>query len=420
MKKMLGEVRDLLGQLSGPEKRGLYLGGLSVFLILFSYPFIRVTTTALFLETHGAQDSPIVWLFSVLALSLAVVIYSKAQERYPMARLYLGTTLFSLAVFVGGYALLRVETYYTTYVLFIWKEVFVMLMLGMTTGLINVSIKTPVAKLIYGPLGAMGSLGGILGGSLTALSSHYIPVESILIIGSLIILCSYFSFSSVTEKPPSASETKNRNPLKALGNAKKYVLLLGLLIIVTQFCINLANFKFNVLFDNLIDGKVAKTQYLAGLYTIVNFLAFIIQIILTPLILHRVSIEKAHRAIPLVYMIINGLPLLFTGQLWPVAVLFIGFKAVDYSLFSAAKEILYFPLKGVQRYGGKYIGDTICYRLGKGLISFVLIYFQTPTFVDRMLWFFLCLWVVILWFLFHTEFFCDAQKKGWTRGKGLK
>ena len=86
-----------------------------------------------------------------------------------------------------------------------------------------------------------------------------------------------------------------------------------------------------------------------------------------------------------------------------MATFFIAIKGIDYSLFSASKEILYFPLNKEQRFGAKYIADGICYRLGKGLISFVLIYVQSPPAIDAMLWAFLVFWIALLYFLFRAK-----------------
>ena len=222
-------IRAVLEECSPGQRRDIAYTALSCFLILFSYPFIRVTTTTLFLDTHGAQDSPIVWTFSVLALSLFVALYAKAQETYPMGHLYLGTALFSLLVFVGGRFLLNLETYYTTYVLFIWKEAYIMLMLGMITGLLNVSMKTPTAKIIYGPLGAVGSLGGILGGILTSRLAQDMAVENILIVGSLMIFCSYLSFLRVEEKThvEGVRGLKSEQPPQGLGSCQEICFSLG-------------------------------------------------------------------------------------------------------------------------------------------------------------------------------------------------
>jgi AAA family ATP:ADP antiporter len=52
------------------------------------------------------------------------------------------------------------------------------------------------------------------------------------------------------------------------------------------------------------------------------------------------------------------------------------FKAFDYSIFRAAKEILYVPLSFDERYRAKEIIDVFGYRTGKGASSVVIVVLQ--------------------------------------------
>ena len=48
---------------------------------------------------------------------------------------------------------------------------------------------------------------------------------------------------------------------------------------------NLANFKFNILFEQAVTTQIDKTSYLGKLYSLINLVSFIVQIILIPLML---------------------------------------------------------------------------------------------------------------------------------------
>ena len=48
-------------------------------------------------------------------------------------------------------------------------------------------------------------------------------------------------------------------------------------------------------------------------------------------------------------------------------------KAFDYSLFRAAKEILYIPLSHAERTQGKAFVDMMAYRMAKGATSVMLL-----------------------------------------------
>ena len=86
-----------------------------------------------------------------------------------------------------------------------------------------------------------------------------------------------------------------------------------------------------------------------------------------------------------------------------VASAFVIFKGVDYSLFSTAKELLYFPLSPSQKYGAKYINDIVIYRFAKGLISLILIKIQIESAVTWMMYLSLVIWLILLIPLFKHE-----------------
>ena len=285
IKKTLSEISDLLCGLSPEEKKNVFFAGLSFVLILVSYPFVRVPVTTLFLHTHSATNSPLVWTLSVATLCLFIGFYNNFQRKYSVHKLYLGSTVVSMLVFASTPLLLNFETYYTTYALFIWKEAYIMLMLSLITGLLNVSISGRIARVIWGPLGFAGSLGGIVGGLSTSYLSDRIAVEYIPVVGTVFILLSLAAFAQTTEQTAEKTDDdvqEKKSPLASILDVKRYAFLVAFLIIATQFFITVANFKFNVLFDALITEKAAKSRYLADLYTQVNILACLIQIFVTP------------------------------------------------------------------------------------------------------------------------------------------
>jgi AAA family ATP:ADP antiporter len=125
---------------------------------------------------------------------------------------------------------------------------------------------------------------------------------------------------------------------------------------------------------------------------------------LIPFFLVKFTAKQVHFFIPIFYLAITFLGLGIGGSfLLPVAGTFIMLKATDYSLFAVAKELLYQPLSTAQKYGAKYIADMVMYRASKGIISAVLIYFQTQLILNSMLAAFLIAWVVVVYLIFKEQ-----------------
>lgn len=399
------QMVDEYKSLNLKNKKGLLYLGLSVFFTLFTYPMTRSTTTALFLDTFGAKNSPSVWFFSVLALVICVQIYNSLYQKVSIQNLFVGTSLFTIVFFIVGIQLFSTSKIWA-YPLYVWKEVYIVLLVHMSLGLFNASHTVSFAKIFYGALGVFGSLGGILGGILSYQLTSLFSTEAILIISNAGILVGAIMFMQTNLlssfiPQPDENEAQKR-PLRAVKEVRPYVFYLVLVIALSQFVINLANFKFDVLFASLVLDKDDKTKYLSLIYATINTITILIQILIIPFVLRLFKQRSIHISIPMIYMVntIVGI-IMFGSMLVPVAMAFIFFKALDYSLFSAAKEILYFPLNTAQRYGAKYIVDMVAYRGAKGLISFFLIFVQNGLMINILLVSFLLLWPVVLFKLFN-------------------
>ncbi|TNF00233.1 MAG: hypothetical protein EP326_06740 [Deltaproteobacteria bacterium] len=236
-------------------------------------------------------------------------------------------------------------------------------------------------------------IGGILGAKLT----QTINTDQILMTGALILIVSMMFFGISSSKfclSKNIDKRGNEKPLHAILEVKEYVFLMAMVVLLSQFVINLANFKFNLLFDVLVETKHEKTKNLNLIYSSINAVSLAVQLLVIPFVFHLVKKRSVHLFIPSFYLLIALVGFVISGSsLIAVATTFVLFKGLDYSIFSTAKELLYFPLEARQKYGAKYVVDMFVYRFGKGLISIILIFFQSPKFVNTLLFISLLLWL---------------------------
>lgn len=414
MIKALREARTAIQDLPKDDQLNLIKISFTMFGLLFGYPLIRATITAIFLQGSGAKSSPIVWLATVVCLVAGIFLFNRFQEKLKIHRLFLYTsaiTIFLLFLFLFAQRFSPLWAY----PLFIVKEVYIVLLIHSTLGYLNSSIQRETAKIIYGPLGAIGSIGGILGGISVSIFSKGIGVESTLIFGIMTLIPVTWLFLSTAKKYAlkksssynyENSQEKTR-PLESLGERKKYVLMICALVMLSQFVISLYNFKFNLALESFYPQKEGKSEFLGVIYTWMNVTSLFIQVIAIPILFRAFKQRTVHFFIPIMLVSFYFLSNLSLGLgILPIAITFIVFKGTDYSLFAAAKELLYFVLTPRQRYGAKYIVDMVTYRFSKGLISFILIFIQNPHFVNILIYFSICLWLICLYFLFkkHNEY----------------
>ncbi len=399
---VLSDIKKTLTGLDKEEKKLVSFLLLSVFSVLLSYPIIRSTTSAIFFDAYGAKKSPLSWTFSIVAISIFVFIYNKFQRKVNIQLLYLGTSLFSLIFFSLPYFVGDLFKP-LAYGLVVWKEAYIVLCIHILFGHFNASLTIKHAKSFYGIVGAVGSIGGILGSVITKQLTHHMNVELILMIGSVIVLLSgiFFMLCDSSECLSNEGEEKVKAPLSAISEVKQYVFLLCVIISLTQFCINIVHFNFNIALEQTYSEKILQTRYLGEVFTWVNTINFICQIFFVPFLLNLVPPKSVHKGIPILYTSLLIGVMTLSPNLFGYSLLFVTFKGVDYSIFSSAKELMYYPLTKAQKFGAKYLVDMISYRGAKGLVSVLLIFVQSKLILNTVLYVCLGAWMICLIILFN-------------------
>ena len=152
----------------------------------------------------------------------------------------------------------------------------------------------------------------------------------------------------------------------------RYLTLIFLLVITTQVVSTVLDLRFNGLVEESISDTDARTAFYGEFYgQWLGISAFVLQIIGAPLLLRFLPLRLIHLCIPLIHFIACGV-LTRTPSLWTGAMAFLFFKALDYSLFRAGKEIFYIPLSYDPRYRAKQMIDSFGYRTAKSGSGFLI------------------------------------------------
>jgi AAA family ATP:ADP antiporter len=389
-------------------KKNLSFFFISYFFALFNYPLIRASTTSLFFEAYGAKSTPPAWAWAVVFLSGSIYLCNRLQKSRSVQLVFTIASILSAVIFLLGSLSFFNGNNLFAYFSFIWKEICVVIQIHLLLGYANNYFDKKIFRLLVGPVGAVGSLGGILGGLLTSKLSSYGGTLMVLQVGVAFVIMPIIFF--LLTKKVQASDEKAKSPIASLDTPviRKYVFYICAMVALAQFIINIVDFKFNLAFELAVPTADLRTAYLGNIYAWMNGLTFVFQFFLLPFILLRVSERNLHLFIPLSFLLcLVALMLSPQVGLIPIASLYIYFKAADYSFFSAGKEILYQPLDGPQKYGAKYLTDMLVYRSSKALVAVVLIYLQSSAILDMMMMAFLFIWLLVVVKLFglHRKLF---------------
>jgi AAA family ATP:ADP antiporter len=375
------------------------------FFVLFNYPLVRAASTTMFFEEFGAKSSPVAWLLTVFVLTVTILGFNRLQARHSVQRVFLWVSLLSTGLFAASTLGFVAKLPYASYVSFIWKEICIVLQVHLLLAYANNYFGREDFRAIIGPIGAIGSVGGILGGLLTTYVSKGWGTAVVSWSSLVFVFLPALFFLRTTELRSEGQDT-TESPLETLDTPaiRAYVFHLALIVMLSQFVINIADFKFNLAFEKTVAASSDRTAYLGTVYTWTNFISLILQFLVLPILLPRIAERSLHLFIPLTYLALaagvafGGLP-----GLLPVAAFYTYLKASDYSLFSAGKELLYQALRPEQKYGAKYLTDMLVYRFSKALIAAVLIYLQTSFILNVMMTGFLLLWLVLVVRLFKIH-----------------
>ena len=382
----------------------------SYFFVLFNYPLVRASATTIFFEEFGAKSSPIAWLWTVLFLSVSIFIFNRFQSSHSVQKVFFVVSLLSSALFAISILGFSAGVKYSSYIAFIWKEICIVLQVHLLLAYANNFFHKNDFKKIIGPVGAVGSIGGILGGILTSYISKRWGTNTVSWFSLFFVFLPGLIFLKTPVLRKIDEIKKNISPMATLNtrDVRLYVFHIALIVMLSQFVINIADFKFNIAFEQSILASADRTAYLGSIYTWTNFISLILQFALLPFLLPRISERSLHFFIPVSYLfLLLGLFISGGELLLSVAVFYVYLKASDYSLFSGGKELLYQPLLPQQKYGAKYLTDMLVYRLSKALIAAVLIYLQTSSILNMMMTGILAVWLFLVFRTFgiHRRLF---------------
>ena len=370
----------------------------SYFFILFGYSLLRSVTTALYLQTFGAAETPLMSFLSVFVLLATVTVLNRLQKNYSIQSLFTLLSILSCFIFLGAFECLDRGIRPCAHVLFIWKEVYIVFLIHMCWGYLNNLLKETAAKYLFGYIAAAGSIGGIAGGLLPSVLTHSFGARGVILAGVTQLALTAFLFSRTTRLSIGTPKAeKPRTPIESLSGVRPYVLYIAALVILSQFCIGIIDLKFNLQFQSAVPDVTQKVNRLGYVFASINAVALISKLLLLPVLFSITSNQRVQFLIPSVYLVLSLFGLgLGSPVLWVVALSFVLVKGIDYSAFTVSKELLYYPLRPEQKYGAKYVVDMFAYRFAKAVISFVLIFMQKPMFLNGLLSLCLSLWIILV------------------------
>jgi ATP/ADP translocase len=344
------------------------------YVVLFGYALARPTTESLFLEVYGSKALPEVWL-AVAAAALGVVaLYNRAAARFPLGKVMVGAITVSALSLAALVALHRIGVGSASFLLYVWKDVHVVILLEALWSFANLVFPTETARWAYGLFCASGSLGGITGnlsvGKLADVLGTTGALWLLAPVFAIEILLVMFLAREAGHPAPKDRPKAGLDDLRLLTRSR-YLGWMLVMVGLVQIVVTMIDFVYNQAIAEAYPVMDERTAIIGRVYAVIDAASLSLQLG-TGIVLRFAGLRATLLGIP---SLLGTIVVAFAVH--PRFLLMAATKAAskifDYSLFRAAKEILYIPLGYAEKTRGKALIDMLTYRVAKGGASFLLL-----------------------------------------------
>ncbi|MFA6318940.1 MAG: hypothetical protein WC943_16140 [Elusimicrobiota bacterium] len=342
-----------------------------------SYEFVRSVSTSLFISAYGAKSLPYAMTAVPFAMAAMVYGYGWLLSRLGAMRTLVLSSLGSALVFILCYGALKQDWPLAAAFLYVFRQVYIVLIVEQYWSLINSFLKPEQARLYNGPIIGGASIGPVLAGWLIHRKAVAMGSEQIILLAVAALLpatlLAYLAYRISGEPTPAPDEEGGRQGhlhLSLLGQNPRLALLAGI-VCLAQVVSTATDLRFSALLEATIPLKDERTAFLGGFWSTTNLASSGLQFVVTPLLLSILPQRWIFLGIPMIHIAAASF-LLASPSLHSAALSLLLFKSFDYSLFRATKELIYIPLSFDSRYRAKQVIDTFTYRASMGLTSAVL------------------------------------------------
>jgi AAA family ATP:ADP antiporter len=325
------------------------------------------------------------WLFTATLVGMLLVhpFFTALVARLPRRRFVPLTYRFFILNLIVFFALFRVadatQAVWIGRAFFIWTSVFNLFVVSVFWSLMTDLYRPAQSRRLFGLVAVGGTLGAVLGASITSALSHILSAASLLLVSALLLEVAAQSARAldreeerVARAASSEEVTSARAPetvigggvLEGIGDVARSPYLLGIAGLMLLFTIT-STFLYFQQADILgtVKDRQARTQLFANIDLAVNVLTLVAQVFLTGRVLRWLGVGVALAVLPVLTLV--GYGILAASPVVAVLVVFqVLRRAGNFAIQRPAREVLYTVLPRTEKYKAKNFNDTFVYRLG--------------------------------------------------------
>ncbi|MBV70828.1 MAG: hypothetical protein CMH52_05710 [Myxococcales bacterium] len=362
-------------QINKPNKAMIWVLSACSFLVLGSYAIARPSLKALLVDHYGKDAVPYAWILVAIGVTLTVAVYSRATARMELKQLYQRAVLWICAVLILGLVLYHSGLTWAVFLLFVWKDVYIVVLIEMFWTFANSVFQLKTAKWIYGVFLSVGTLGGMaanfsVGGLAEQLGTGHAPWLVLPMLLGTAALISFMPNMAPESQGSGETPVDFASGFRLVMRTKYLLCLLGIIALI-QLALNLVDYQLTSMIEANYASSEDKTAAFGTVYGYIDAAALCMQLG-GGLIISVIGVGGVLVGVPVVLLIcLSAFAIIPTVGL--ISFAFVAGKSMDYSVYRTAKEALYLPLNHRERAQGKAVIDMMIYRVAKASAAALLI-----------------------------------------------
>lgn len=418
MKEGVAKVCVVFKSYTHAEKLFILFVMLCSMCITAEHAIAKPISCSVFIANFSAAFFPYAWLVMMPINFLVVMLYNKF-----LPRLGCFNTTAALVFIVAGFNLICAfslgASSVLSFIYFIWKDIYVLLMFHQLWSVVHSTIAADRAKYLYGIIYGVGGLGAIGGSCIPGFLATKTGSEILLLITCFIYLAFIVFYKGMlkarecmetVEALPTALFSKNTSGGVQLIYKSKQLQFILMIVVLMQLASTFIDFEFNTHLASFVSNKDLRTEYSARVFGAIHTVNIFLQFFGAFIILQVLGMKKSHFFIP-VLCACNILGFILFPVFGLITLCFSMIKALDYSIFTIIKEMLYLPLKVEEKFKAKAVIDVFAYRSSKALASLAILALQFLQLTSILSWVLLAVfivWLVVVFYMFKQAYLKPA------------
>jgi ATP:ADP antiporter, AAA family len=359
------------------------------FLAMTAYNIIQPITRSRFISSLGADNLPYVLLVSVFIVGFIMQGYSRLGGLLPGKWVVPSTQGAMVLLLVGfwvgaGWGWVSVDVGF-----YLFGQIYGILLISQFWTLANIIFDPRQAKRVFGFIGGGASLGGVAGGSITALLTETVGNANLMLVSAgVLALCGLvvtLIVRNTRNEDLSGVEQAGKEEGVSGGEALQllrrspHLQIIAAVIAMTSIGAGLIDQQLSMATEAAKgrESTDAMTEVLANVQVYTSVIGFVIQVWLTSRIQRFLGIGFALMILP-VGLGSTALLILVSAQLWAPMFARVFDKSIRYTVDKTSREILFLPLPADIKAKAKPFVDVTVDRFGRAANALILLVLIKP------------------------------------------